>query len=37
MKLHTDRGNFQTLKVLVAAELSQIKLDIKEVQSEGKW
>ena len=37
MKLYTDPGNFQTVKVLVAAELGGFKLEIQTVKSDGKY
>lgn len=36
MKLYTDPGNFQTLKVLVAAEVGGVKLEIVTVKSDEK-
>ena len=36
MKLYTDTGNFQTLKILVAAEVGGVKLEIVTVKSDGK-
>jgi len=36
MKLYTDTGNFQALKLLLAAELAKVKLEVKDVKSEGK-
>ena len=37
MKLYTDPGNFQTVKILVAAELGGDKLEIVTVKSDGKY
>lgn len=37
MKLYTDHGNFQTLKVLVAAEIGKVALEVKEVTIEGEF
>ena len=37
MKVFTDLGNFQTLKILVAAEIAGVKLEVKTVKSEGKY
>lgn len=36
MKLYTDTGNFQTLKILVAAEVGGVKLEIVTVKSDEK-
>ena len=36
MKLYTDHGNFQTLKLFVAAEISKISLEVKSVNNNGK-
>ena len=37
MKVFTDPGNFQTLKILVAGEIAGVKLEVKTVKSEGKY
>ncbi|KAL3859984.1 hypothetical protein ACJMK2_010161 [Sinanodonta woodiana] len=36
MKLYTDHGNFQTLKIIVASEISGVKLEIVHTKSDEK-
>ena len=37
MKLYTDEGNFNSLKIIVAGQLGRDKLEVVKVKPDGKF